>query len=210
MRLPMPSKDVVTAGGFIYLGALGPPAGSAAGIAAQTRGVIERAGTRARHGRLIARPGRGRHGVPEVRRGLPGDERRVWHVLAGKPADPDDDRHRAGDARCGRGDVDGRGSVRRGADGRPSGGLAALPEPLQLRDQVGRHGVPLRARVAQGPRQRGRGGRRAGADHGHHGHRRRDPRGRRPDAREHRLGANLPAGGVVVPADERRVPCLLS
>jgi enamine deaminase RidA (YjgF/YER057c/UK114 family) len=41
----MPSNDVVTAGGFIYLGALGPPAGAAGDIAAQTGGVIERART---------------------------------------------------------------------------------------------------------------------------------------------------------------------
>jgi 2-iminobutanoate/2-iminopropanoate deaminase len=39
----MPSKDFATAGGFIYLSAMGPPSDSAGDIAGQTRSVIERA-----------------------------------------------------------------------------------------------------------------------------------------------------------------------
>ena len=69
--------------------------------------------------------------------------------------------------------------IGRRADGHPPGRLDAIAQPLQLRDQIRRHAVPLRPRAAQRPRQHAGGGGHHGADEGGHGQRRRAAERRR-------------------------------
>ena len=82
-------------------------------------------------------------------------------------------------------------------------GLAALAQPVQLRDPDRRHALSVRRRVSQRPRQRGRARRRAGADPHGARERRRDPEGRGHDLRERRQCARVPSGRGDVRRDER-------
>ena len=77
----------------------------------------------AARGRLEPGQRRERHGLPDRRLGLRGDERGLPDLLAQGPAGADDDRGAARARGRANRDLDDRGARRRRAHGRPAGGL---------------------------------------------------------------------------------------
>ena len=160
-------------------------------------------------GRLVARSGGGRHGLPEVGERLRGDERGLQRVLDEGSADADDGRRRRRAARRARRDFDDRRADRRRASRDPSGRLDQIAQPLQLRHSHRRHALSFRTGLAQRARQLGRRRRHQRADRSRPRQRDRVAEGRRHDARQRRQLAHLPSRRRVVPTDERRLPQVL-